>query len=77
MKTSTDGTSSLLQWTYKLLKYFLLAMFGFGIAYVMSLSFGALNLSKVLMPFLFEGFWRGGLVILSLIAAAIFVESLR
>jgi hypothetical protein len=77
MKTSTDDPSFLLQWTYKLLKYFLLAMFGFGIAYVMSISFGAVNLSSILMPVFVAGFWRSGLVLLSLMAIAIFVESLR
>jgi hypothetical protein len=77
MKTSTDDPSFLLQWAYKLLKYFLLAMLGFGIAYVMSVSFGALSFSSVLMPIFFAGFWRTGLILLSLMTIAIFVESLR
>ncbi|GAB1541653.1 hypothetical protein NUACC21_43250 [Scytonema sp. NUACC21] len=61
----------------KSLKYFLLVMFGFAIAYVFSGIFGATHLAAVLLPTVFTGFVRVGIALLCLIAVVIFIESLR
>jgi predicted histidine transporter YuiF (NhaC family) len=65
------NNSHLFRLTSKLLKYFLLALFGLANAYVLSLSFGTLNIAATLLivPL--------GIALLSLVAVVIIVKSLR
>lgn len=61
----------------KLLKYFLLTMLGFALAYVISISFGALSIAATLLPIVGGWFIRLGILLLCLMASAIILESLR
>ncbi|NJL09553.1 MAG: hypothetical protein HC908_03150 [Calothrix sp. SM1_7_51] len=63
-----------------ILKYFLLLIFGFGFAYIMSVSFGIVhiaNIANMLMPFIFTLFSRIGIIILLLLGLAILSESMQ
>ncbi len=61
----------------KLLKYFLLTLIGFAIAYVMSMSIGAQHLLIMILP-LFTGLvWRAAIILLCLVATTVVFESLR
>ncbi|ARV63067.1 hypothetical protein BZZ01_16300 [Nostocales cyanobacterium HT-58-2] len=77
MKTTTDDPNPLLKLVSKCLKYFLIAIFGFAIAYIMSLSFGVLPIAAMLLPHIASWFWRLGILLLGLIAVAMILESLR
>ncbi|MBW4633509.1 MAG: hypothetical protein KME30_16915 [Iphinoe sp. HA4291-MV1] len=77
MKTITDERSHLLKWTFLCLKYFLIVIFGFAIAYMMSISFGVLHLAAMLLPLVGSWFWRVGILLLCLLALAVILESLR
>ncbi len=74
---NTNQHSPLFQFASKFLKYFLLTLVGFAIAYVMSTSIGALNIAVMLLPIV--GYWvcRLAILLLCLIATAIIFESLR
>ncbi|KAB8317328.1 hypothetical protein SD81_018650 [Tolypothrix campylonemoides VB511288] len=74
MKPQQD--SHLLRLVSRFLKYFLLVLFGFAIAYVMSITFGAVNIA-IILPFVFDWVWRLGLILFCLIAIAVIFESLR
>lgn len=68
--------SRLLRLVSRFLKYFLLILFGFAIAYVASITFGAVNIA-VILPFVFDWVWRLGLILFCLIAITVIFESLR
>ena len=78
MKTNfTDDHNLLFKLGSKALKYFLLALVGFAIAYVISTSLGG---SYIATSVLFlVGYWvlRLGIILFCLIATAIILESLR
>ncbi len=59
----------------KFLKYFLLAMFGFAIAYVLSMTFGAAHITAILLPLFLNWVLRLGLILLCLIAVTVILES--
>ncbi len=71
------NNSHLFMLTSKLLKYFLLALFGLAITYVLSLSFGTLNIAATLLPLVVHWVIRLGISLLCLMAVVIIVESLR
>ncbi|MBP5971914.1 hypothetical protein HW132_03975 [Brasilonema sp. CT11] len=77
MKTIIDDRSRLLKLASKCLKYFLIAIFGFAIAYVMSLCFGMLHIAAMLLPLVGSWLWRVGILLLCLLAIAVISESLR
>lgn len=58
------------------LKYFLLGLFGFAIAYVASITFGAVNIA-VILPFVFDWVWRLGLILFCLMATTMIFESFQ
>ncbi len=63
--------------TAKLLKSFFLAIFGFVIAYILSMSFGALDIFVMLLPFVGKWFCKLGIILLCLITTTVILESLR
>lgn len=69
--------SRLLRLVSRFLKYFLLVLFGFAIAYVASMTFGATKLAIMLSPVVFAVLWRLGLILFCLIATTVIFESLR
>ncbi|MBW4501101.1 MAG: hypothetical protein KME57_16435 [Scytonema hyalinum WJT4-NPBG1] len=69
--------SRLLRLVSRFLKYFLLVLFGFAIAYVASMTFGATKLVIMLSPIVFAVLWRLGLILFCLIATTVIFESLR
>ena len=69
--------SRLFRLASRLLKYFLLALFGLAIAYVASMTFGATKLVIMLSPIVFAVLWRLGLILFCLIAITVIFESLR
>ncbi|WP_017314546.1 hypothetical protein [Mastigocladopsis repens] len=75
MKPQQD--SRLLRLVSRFLKYFLLALFGLAIAYIASMSFGAVHFAFTLLPFVFTWVWRLGLILFCLIAITVIFESFR
>jgi hypothetical protein len=75
MKPQQD--SRLFRLVSRFLKYFLLILFGFAIAYVASMTFGATKLAIMLSPIVFAGLWRLGLILLCLVATTVIFESFR
>ncbi|AFY35130.1 hypothetical protein [Calothrix sp. PCC 7507] len=69
--------SRLFQLTAKFLKYFLLGLFWFTIAYLLSVSFGALDIFTVLLPIARYCFSKLGIILLCLMTTTIILESLR
>jgi hypothetical protein len=61
----------------KSLKYFFLALVGFGIVVAVSTSFGAVHLMYPLLPLLGGLIIRVGAILLSLLTIAMIHESLR
>ncbi|MDJ0693239.1 hypothetical protein [Mastigocoleus sp. MO_188.B34] len=59
------------------IKFFLLALFGLTIAYVMSVVFDRSDWANTLFPIVFDWMRRLGIILLCLIAATMVVESLR
>ena len=74
---TTNEYSRLFRLAFKFLKYFLLGLVGFAIAYVMSISFSALNLAVMLLPLIVGWVLRLGIILFCLIAVTIIVESVR
>lgn len=68
--------SRLLRLVSRFLKYFLLVLFGFAIAYVVSITFGVVNIALIL-PLVFDWVGRLGLILFCLIAITVIFESLR
>ncbi|BAY47853.1 hypothetical protein SAMD00079811_54720 [Scytonema sp. HK-05] len=77
MKTTTNDRSRLLKLASKCLKYFLIVIFGFAIAYIMSMSFGILHIAAMLLPLVGSWFLRVGILLLCLLAVAVISESVR
>jgi hypothetical protein len=61
----------------KFLKYFLLALFGFAIAYILSISLGIVDVVPILIFLLQRLFVPLGIILLCLIVIAVLWESLR
>ncbi|NWF62565.1 MAG: hypothetical protein HXY43_25850 [Fischerella sp.] len=61
----------------KSLKYFLLALVGFAIAYVVSIILGGQYIVIPLLPLVRDLILRLGIILFCLMATAIVVESLR
>ncbi|MBO3459078.1 hypothetical protein G7B40_012055 [Aetokthonos hydrillicola Thurmond2011] len=78
MKTHVrEGNSLLLKFVFKGLKYFLLALVGFAIAYVISSSLGVPSISTQILSLLTNWVFPIGVILLGLIGIAIILESLR
>lgn len=74
---NNDRHSRLLNLAARFLKYFFLCLFGFAIAYVLSLAFEAVPIAVFLLRILITGVWRLGLLLFCLIATTVIFESLR
>ncbi len=79
MKTNLKDENSLLfKWACKALKYFLLTLLGFAIAYVFSQLFTITPILKFLLSLsVWEWFVRAGVFIFCLFAITIIFESSR
>ncbi|MDF5722600.1 MAG: hypothetical protein PUP91_19350 [Rhizonema sp. PD37] len=78
MKTNLkDDHNLLLKWVIKGLKYFLLALVGFAIAYVISICFGRVDVGIKMLLFSANLILRLGTLLFCLIVVAIIIESLR
>ncbi len=78
MKTNlTDKHNLLLKWVLKGLKYFLLALVGFAIAYIISICFGRADIGIKILLLSANLIWRLGIILFCLIVIAIIIESLR
>lgn len=69
--------NSLFRWSFRCLKYFVLALAGLVLAVVISLSFGGANIVVMLLPSIGDWVVRLGILVLFLVGIAILVESLR
>jgi hypothetical protein len=75
---TTNRHSFLFRLTSKFIKYFLLALFGLAIAYVLSAIFGSSHIAMSLLPFvLYWVIFRCGLILLCLILTTVIFESVR
>ncbi|WP_017747251.1 hypothetical protein [Scytonema hofmannii] len=74
---NNDRHSRLFNLASRFLKYFFLFLFGFAIAYVLSLTFGAASFAIFLLRFVIASVWRLGLLLLCLIATTVIIESIR
>ena len=74
---TTNQYSFLFKLTAKFLKYFLVAIFWFAIGYILSMTFGVLNIVAVLLPFAGHLFCKLGIILLCLMTITIILESLR
>jgi hypothetical protein len=74
---TTNQYTPLFRLVSKFLKYFLLALFGFAITYVLSTSLGILDVVPILIFLLQRLFIPLGIILLCLIVIAILWESLR
>ena len=78
MKTNLkDDHNLLLKWVLKGLKYFVLALVGFAIAYVISICFGRADMDIKLLLLAANFILRLGIILFCLILVAIIIESLR
>lgn len=69
--------SLLFRWACRLLKYFLLALFGFTLFCILSTAFGELEMVTVLIQNSWIWIVRIGLLVLGVMAIAIVCESIR
>jgi hypothetical protein len=74
---TTNQYTPLMRLASKILKYFLLIILGFAIAYILSTAFNALPIAKILLPFVLFCFQKLGIILLCLLAAAVILESWR
>ncbi len=72
-----DPYSRLFQLTAKFLKYFLLGLFWFTIAYLLSTGLGTLDIFIVLLPLARYCFSKLGIILLCLMTTTIILESMR
>ena len=78
MKTNLrEDNSLLLRFVAKGLKYFLLALVGFAIAYVISASLGRSDITTKILSLLTDWLSPLGIILLCLIGIAIILESVR
>jgi hypothetical protein len=73
----TKQDSRLMRLVSRLLKYFLLMLFGFALAYVMSVGLGVLPIAAPVLVVVGDWLCRLGILLLCLIAIAIILESVR
>ncbi len=69
--------SPLFRWACRLLKYFLLALFGFTLFCILSSVFGAFPMVRVLIRNSWAWIVRIGLLVFGVMAVAIVGESIR
>lgn len=69
--------SSLFRLVLKFFKYFLLALFGFCITYILSVGLGVSQMITTIIPLLLTWFLQLGIILLSLLGIAVVLESLR
>ncbi|MDZ8184999.1 MAG: hypothetical protein RMX96_09110 [Nostoc sp. ChiSLP02] len=69
--------SPLFRLTTMLIKSCLLAIFGFTIAYILSMGFGALHIFVALLPFVGNWFPKLAIILLCFIITTVVWESLR
>jgi len=69
--------SRLVRIAFKLLKYFLLGIFGLTVVCILSATMGALHLASMLLSWLAPYVLRTAMVISSFMAITVVVESLR
>ena len=74
---TTNQYTPLMRLVSKTLKYFLLVILGFAIAYILSTAFNALPIAQIVMPFVITGFQKVGIILLCLLASAVILESWR
>jgi hypothetical protein len=74
---TTNEYSPLFRLASKFLKYFLLLVFGFAIAYMMSMCLGVLPLATSLLPLVVGLFARAGVLLMCLFALVVILESLH
>jgi hypothetical protein len=74
---TTNQYTLLMRLASKVLKYFLLVILGFAIAYILSTAFNALPIAKILLPFVVFWFQKLGIILLCLLATAVILESWR
>ena len=67
----------LLRLALKLLKYFLLMLFGFVTTYTLSVILGVSHVIIAIMPLLLHRFFQFGTILLCLLVIALVLESLR
>jgi hypothetical protein len=71
------GYSWLLRFTSRVLKYFLLSLFGLGIVYLLSEVLGAFSLVTILVRFLEQWLVRVAVIVVCLLATTVVCESMR
>ena len=69
--------SPLFRIVLKFFKYFLLAMFGFFVAYILSVSLGVSHIIAASLPLVLIWCFRLGIILLFLLLMAVVLESLR
>lgn len=69
--------SLLLSLTAKLIKMFFLTIFGFVIAYIVSITIGAADIFGLLLLYVGNWFVKLATLLICLIITAVFLESLR
>jgi hypothetical protein len=74
---SRDRYSWLLRFASKVLKYFLLGLFGVGIVYLLSAVLGAFSVVGILMSLLEQWLVRVTVVVVCLLATVVVSESMR
>ena len=74
---TTNQYTPLMRLVSKTLKYLLLVILGFAIAYILSTAFNALPIAQIVMPFVITGFQKVGIILLCLLASAVILESWR
>jgi hypothetical protein len=74
---TTNEYTPLMRLVSKILKYFLLIILGFAIAYILSTAFNALPIAQILLPFVVFWFQKLGIILLCLFATAVILESWR
>ncbi|QLE54737.1 hypothetical protein [Nostoc sp. TCL26-01] len=74
---TTNKDTILFRLVGQLIKYFLLMLFGFAIAYVLSTALGALQIIPLLIAVLKMVFLPLGIILICLITIMVILESLR
>lgn len=74
---SPDRDRWLIRFASKVLKYFLLGLFGVGIACLLSAVLGAFSVVGILMSFLEQWLVRVTVVVVCLVATVVVSESMR
>jgi hypothetical protein len=74
---TTNQYSPLFRLASKCLKYFFLVLFGFAIAYILSMSLGLLHIIPMLIYLLQHWCLPLGIILLSMLTTAVILESFR